>query len=86
VEARKGIINPIQQHGGALIKKINPTSKHCTCALRLVPGLKMGAGMSRGIGVAAELEELGGGEDRTAPALEQLWVITEGEEVVPGEK
>jgi hypothetical protein len=42
--------------------------------------------MMRGIGAAAELKELGGREDRTAPALEQLWVITEGEEVVLGEK
>jgi hypothetical protein len=42
--------------------------------------------MSRGIGEAAELEELGEREDRTAPALEQLSVITEGEEAVRGEK
>jgi hypothetical protein len=67
-------------------KKINPKSKHCTGALHLVPGLKIGAGMSRGIGAAAELEELGEREDRTTPALEQLWVITEGEEAVRGEK
>jgi hypothetical protein len=42
--------------------------------------------MSRGNGAAAELEELGEREDRTTPALEQLWVITEGKEAVRCEK